>query len=70
MNEVRKIKFTGKNLNDMFKLPCVKNIMKIRNCPYLILHNRMTNGCNIVEPSDWLVEHSDGKWEVKHPEKK
>ena len=28
MKEVRRIKFTGKNLNDIFFLPCVSKIYK------------------------------------------
>ena len=38
MKEVRRVKFTGKNLNDVFALPCVKKIIKIVNKPQLVIN--------------------------------
>ena len=41
MKEVRRIKFTGKNLNDVFALPCVHKIIKIIDTPQLVLETRV-----------------------------
>jgi hypothetical protein len=65
----RKIKFTGKNLNDVFSLPCVRIILKYDDgVPSLILYKRITKGPDYdADPGDELIEHDDGMWEViKH----
>jgi hypothetical protein len=72
MKEVRRIKFTGKNLNDVFALPCVKKIVKIANEPQLIIYYFMLadkSKTEVVRIGDELVEYEDGRWEIVHPEK-
>lgn len=74
MKELRRIKFTGKNLNDVFALPCVMKIVKLINTPQLVLDTRMMiedpllmNGIpyNTAQPGDELVEYDDGLWEIE-----
>jgi hypothetical protein len=72
MKELRRIKFTGKNLNDVFALPCVKKIVKIINEPQLIIYYFMLadkSKTEVVRIGDELVEYEDGRWEIVHPEK-
>ena len=65
--EIRRIKFTGKNLNDVFALPCVEKIMKCGNRPKLIMdRNMVSNVFNVALVGDDLVEYSDGKWEIQY----
>ena len=65
--EIRRIKFTGKNLNDVFALPCVEKIEKCGNRPKLIMNRSMVNNVfNVVLVGDELVEYSDGKWEIQY----
>lgn len=63
----RKIGFTGKNLNDMFILPCVKSIMKDHNgLPVLLLYLDSTNNMrNIAPVGSILIQYDDGHWEVE-----
>lgn len=65
MKKVREIEFTGKNLNDVFALPCVLAIIKIEDQPMLILDHRMTVGEYLADPGDTLVEYENGKWWIK-----
>lgn len=62
----RKIEFKGKNLNDMFGLPCVKAIFKIDTKPVLVLLTTSMVGRsrNIVEIGDTIVQYENGLWEV------
>ena len=62
----RKIKFEGKNLNDVFSLPCVKAIFKIDAKPVLVLLTTsvVDHSRTVVEIGDTLVQYEDGKWEV------
>lgn len=67
MKEKRRIKFTGKNLNDVFALPCVRKIIKIVNRPQLVIDSFMLVGnplINVAFPGDELVEYENGKWEI------
>ena len=66
MKEVRRIKFTGKNLNDVFLLPCVKRINKIGTMPELVFNHKMMDGFSQLtgEPGDELVEYDNGLWKV------
>lgn len=62
----QKIHFTGKNLNDVFFIPCVLAIMKLDNDePFIILRKGMSNGSLFACIGDWLVEEDDGKWHVE-----
>ena len=67
---VRKIEFTGKNLNDVFKLPCVKAILKVEGQPMLILYPSKTYGHSFVNPGDTLLQYTDKMWDVEPEEKK
>jgi hypothetical protein len=67
MKEVRRIKFTGKNLNDVFALPCVKKIIKIVNKPQLVIDPFMLVGNPLLDAThigDELVEYDNGQWEI------
>ena len=69
MKEVRRIKFTGKNLNDVFALPCVKKIIKIFKQPQLVINQFMLVGNpleNVAQIGDELVEYENGQWEIIH----
>ena len=62
----QKIHFTGKNLNDVFFLPCVGAIMKEDSGePFLVLRNGLSDGFHYAVIGDWLVEEDDGKWHVE-----
>ena len=69
MKEVRRIKFTGKNLNDVFALPCVRKIIKIVNKPQLVINqfmlvdNPLLMDC-VARIGDELVEYDNGQWEI------
>lgn len=71
MKKIRQIKFTGKNLNDVFNLPCVKNIMKyesIVECVPILILDRLkveVNSKTTVEVGDTLVQYANGKWAVE-----
>ena len=65
--EIRRIKFRGNNLNDVFALPCVEKIQKCGNRPKLIMNRSMvSNVFNVALVGDELVEYSDGKWEIQY----
>lgn len=66
MQLIKRIEFTGKNLNDMFSLPCVKAIMKVNNKPVLILYNTAVafRAYNTVEIGNILIQYDNGIWEV------
>ena len=68
MNIKRKIFFTGKNLNDVFKLPCVKLVMKTDKAePVLILYPQKVNRSQklIAFKGDTIIQYEDGSWEVQ-----
>lgn len=67
MKEVRRVKFTGKNLNDVFALPCVIRIIKVVNKPQLIIDPFMmveSFRMPLVLIGDELVEYDNGQWEI------
>lgn len=68
MKEVRRVKFTGKNLNDVFALPCVKKIIKMLDdkphlaiTPFLLVGDPWRDVAHI---GDELVEYDNGQWEI------
>jgi hypothetical protein len=69
MKEIRRITFTGKNLNDVFNLPCVLSIEKKNNEPRLVLNTHhldyILSGC-VAFPNDELVEYDNGLWRCLH----
>lgn len=68
MKIIRQIKFTGKNLNDVFNLPCVKSVLKIDKQPVLELwriylySHESSKYCEIGKT---LVEYENHRWEIK-----
>lgn len=68
---VRTVRFTGKNLNDVFGLDCVKLIMKIGNDePLLVLRSeclqRSADVCKCsARVGEILVQYDNGEWEVQ-----
>ena len=66
MKEVRRIKFTGKNLNDVFALPCVDKIVKIINRPQLVINPSvlLKTSPNVANIGDELVEYEDEQWKI------
>ena len=70
MKEVRRIKFTGKNLNDIFFLPCVSTIYKRDGKPMPFIYPYMLLECpglNYLLPNAELVEYDNGKWNIDYP---
>lgn len=66
----QKIHFTGKNLNDVFFIPCVLAIMKLDNDElFLVLRNGLSDGYHYAVIGDWMVEEDDGKWHVEKGDK-
>ena len=68
MKVKQRIKFTGKNLHEMFYLPCVKSVLKSDDDkPILILNPKMLYHCNntsLVFVGDFVEELENGTWQV------
>lgn len=72
MKVIRKIQFTGKNLNDVFNLPCVKKIHKYgitRNgatcdSALLVCYNNKMRDRVYVKVGETLVEYDTGLWDI------
>ena len=64
----QRIKFTGKNLHEMFYLPCVKSILKSGDdTPVLVLNPQTLYHCNntcVVFVGDFVEELENGTWQV------
>ena len=61
----RLIKYTGKNLNDVFPLPCVKAIIKSGDEPILVLWPDKTIGMErTCSKGQTLVQYENGQWFV------
>ncbi len=58
----QKIKVEGKNITELFNLPCVKTIGKTDNGFVLQLDTHYPTFAYI---GDWLVEDDEGKWSVE-----
>jgi hypothetical protein len=59
------ITFDGRNLNDIFRLPCVESIDKGENGkPYIKLYRSCTEGRLIATVGTVLVQFSGGTWQV------
>lgn len=68
MKEKRRITFTGKNLNDIFKLEPVYKIMKVSGVPKVFLRSEMLlmlSPSVVACPGDQLVEYDNGLWEIE-----
>lgn len=65
MNIKQAIAFDGRNLNDIFRLPCVKSIDKGENGkPYAILYPHHTDGRLVAQVGDTFVQYATGVWQV------
>lgn len=62
----QKIKIEGKNISDIFNLPCLHAIMKMKNAYgdfQVVIHK---NGrLDYASVGDWLVEDESGNWSVE-----
>lgn len=72
MKIIRQIEFTGKNLNDIFNLPCVhliqKNIYSLE--PEVVLLESYMRSRTYIQKcliGDILVEFDNGKWAIIPP---
>ena len=69
MKIIRKIQFTGNNLNDVFALPCVLSITKTATNDgeetILVLKNEFARFSNMVFVGETLVEYDDGTWDIE-----
>jgi len=66
----QEIKVSGKNLNDLFALPCVKAILKCEDeldGNVLIVAEDSKNGFLYAIEGDKFVEDDDGHWKVTDP---
>lgn len=64
------IKFTGKNLNDVFSLPCVNCIIKLDEKPVVVLSPVFPpERQRFCEIGDTLVEYDNGCWDVERQRK-
>lgn len=66
----QEITVSGKNLNNLFALPCVKMILKgvdDKDGEVLIVAKDSKNGLLYAIEGDKLVEEDDGHWKVTDP---
>lgn len=68
MRVKQRIKFTGKNLHEMFYLPCVKSILKADDDkPVLVMKPETLYHCNttcVAFTGDFIEELENGSWQV------
>lgn len=65
MKVILDIHFNGKNINDIFKLPCVKSVTKDKNDkPEVLLKRESTNGRLIAHIGDHICQYESGLWQV------
>lgn len=62
---IKAIKFTGTNLNDIFKLECVDGIIKFqKDEPCVFLKNDYTEGSRRAYKGNYICKFSNGMWQV------
>ena len=62
---IKAIKFTGTNLNDIFKLECVDGIIKDpQDEPSVFLKVCYTDGRRIAKKGGYICKLSNGMWKV------
>lgn len=62
---IKAIKFTGTNLNDIFKLECVDGIIKgPKDEPCVFLKHDYTDDSRVVKKGDYLCKFANGIWQV------
>ena len=65
MKIIESIKFTGTNLNDIFKLECVDGIIKgPKDEPLVFLKHEYTEWRRRVNKGDYICKFSNGMWQV------
>lgn len=65
MKVVLDLFFSGKNVNDIYNLPCVMAIMKDKNGkPAAVLSKEHTKGRTISRIGDHIVKYESGVWQV------
>ena len=62
---IKAIKFTGTNLNDIFKLECVDGIVKFtKDGPCVFLKHDYTEGSRMAYKGNYTCKLSNGMWQV------
>lgn len=65
MKVTESIKFEGKNLTDVFNLPCVDGIIKGEgDKPVVFLKAESTNGRRELHKNEYLCKFDSGLWQV------
>ena len=65
MGIVFKIQFDGRNVDNIFKLPCIRSIEKGEQGEvHVTLFADSTEGRQIAHTGDVLVQYKTGKWQV------
>lgn len=60
-----KIQFDGRNVENIFKLPCIRSIEKgEQGKVHVTLFPDSTDGRQIAQVGDVLVQYKTGKWQV------
>lgn len=60
-----KIQFDGRNVDSIFKLPCIRSIEKgEQGKVHVKLFPDSTEGREIAQVGDVLVQYKTGKWQV------
>ena len=58
--------YTGKNLSEVFELPCVKAVIKFDGKPVLVLWRDVVRGDKcIVFSGNTLVQYTNGTWSIE-----
>ncbi len=59
------IAFDGRNINDVFRLPCVQAVEKGENGkPYIKLYASCTDGRLTATPGTVLVQFANDTWQI------
>lgn len=61
---IEAIKFTGTNLNDIFKLDVVRDIVKREGEVVVFLKGEYTCERSFMRKGDYLCKFSNGMWQV------
>lgn len=65
MRVVLDIHFDGKNIDDIFNLPCISGITKDKNNkPVASLYRESTEGRTTLSLGDHICQYASGKWQV------
>lgn len=65
MKIVEAIKFEGKNLDEIFKLPCVDGVVKGDNDkPMVFLKEKATKGRRICHVNDYICKFKSGLYQI------